>query len=57
MPQEATSEGLQEEVSQRDAGAEELQERWNFLSFKHQLLIDMVGALILLPMSAWRRVF
>ena len=43
MPlQDVRIEDLEEEVRSREAVAEEMQDRWNFLSFKHQLLIDMV---------------
>lgn len=40
--QGATVDGLTQDLGDRDAALIEMQEHWNFLSFKHQLLIDMV---------------
>ena len=39
--------GLTQDLGDRDAALIEMQEHWNFLSFKHQLLIDMVRLTVL----------
>ena len=49
LRQGATVDGLTEDLNQRDMTLAEMQDRWNFLSFKHQLLIDMVRV----PSATW----